>query len=76
MWKILEALYVRISASHAVGAVSSSALEKYIDAYDFIQYFYFCNFNLSWQPYTTVASSHGDNIFIVLGLLEKPNTIE
>ncbi|KAG5570485.1 hypothetical protein H5410_060251 [Solanum commersonii] len=57
-------------------AVSSSALEKYIDAYDFIQYFYFCNFNLSWKPYTTVASSHGDNSFTVLGLLEQLNTID
>jgi len=68
--------YLRISANHAVRAVSSSALEKYIDAYDFIQYFYFCNFNLSWKPYTTVASSHGDNSFTVLGLLEQLNTID
>uniref|UniRef100_M1A7U6 Charged multivesicular body protein 4b n=1 Tax=Solanum tuberosum TaxID=4113 RepID=M1A7U6_SOLTU len=70
--------YLRISANHAVRAVSSSALEKYIDAYDFIQYFYFSNFNLSWKPYTTVASSHGDNSFTVfcevaigLGLLSS-----
>ncbi|KAG5579004.1 hypothetical protein H5410_049631 [Solanum commersonii] len=67
--------YPCISANHAVGVVSSGALEKYIDAYDFIQYFYFCNFNLSRQPYTTVASSHGDNSFTVLGLLEQLNTI-
>ncbi|KAG5578732.1 hypothetical protein H5410_049359 [Solanum commersonii] len=64
-----------ITANHAVGVVSSGELEKYIDAYDFIQYFYFCNFNLSWQPYTTVVSSRGDNSFIVLELLEKLNTI-
>ncbi|KAH0763024.1 hypothetical protein KY290_006420 [Solanum tuberosum] len=67
--------YPCITANHAVGVVSSGASEKYIDAYDFIQYFYFCNFNLSWQPYTTGASSHGDNSFIVLGLLEQLNTI-
>ncbi|KAH0704056.1 hypothetical protein KY285_018334 [Solanum tuberosum] len=67
--------YPCITANHAVGVVSSGALEKYIDACDFIQYFYFCNFNLSWQTYTTVASSHGDNSFIVLGLLEQLNTI-
>ncbi|KAH0650106.1 hypothetical protein KY284_030018 [Solanum tuberosum] len=50
-------------------------IDKYIDAYDFIQYFYFCNFNLSLQPYTIVASSHEDNNCIVLGLLEQLNTI-
>ncbi|KAK4721282.1 hypothetical protein R3W88_011515 [Solanum pinnatisectum] len=32
------------------------------------------DFNLSWQPYTVVASSHGDNNFTVLRLLEKLNT--
>ncbi|WMV12890.1 hypothetical protein MTR67_006275 [Solanum verrucosum] len=67
--------YPCITANHVVGVVSSGALEKYIDAYDFIQYFYFCNFNLSWQPCTIVASSHGDNNCIVLGLLEQLNTI-
>ncbi|WMV52150.1 hypothetical protein MTR67_045535 [Solanum verrucosum] len=53
--------YPCISANHVVGAVSPSALEKYIDAYDFHQYLNFRNFNLSWQPYTDVAFSHGDN---------------
>ncbi|KAG5585099.1 hypothetical protein H5410_045533 [Solanum commersonii] len=67
--------YPCITANHVVGVVSSGALEKYIDAYDVIQYFYFCNFNLSWQPYTIVASSHGDNNCIVLGLLEQLNII-
>ncbi|WMV44882.1 hypothetical protein MTR67_038267 [Solanum verrucosum] len=66
--------YPCISANHAVGSVSPCALEKYIDAYDFLQYFYFCNFNLSWKPYTAVASSHGDSSFTVLGLLEQLNT--
>ncbi|KAH0688966.1 hypothetical protein KY289_016324 [Solanum tuberosum] len=72
---LLHIEYHCITANHVVGVVSSGALEKYIDAYDFIQYFYFCNFNLSWQPYTIVASSHGDNNCIVLGLLEQLNTI-
>lgn len=66
--------YPCISANHAVVSVSPCALEKYIDAYDFLQYFYFCNFTLSWQPYTAVASSHGDSSFTVLGLLEQLNT--
>ncbi|KAG5628861.1 hypothetical protein H5410_000578 [Solanum commersonii] len=67
--------YPCITANHVVGVVSSGALKKYIDAYDFIQYFYFCNFNLSWQPCTIVASSHGDNNCIVLELSEQLNTI-
>ncbi|KAG5584565.1 hypothetical protein H5410_044999 [Solanum commersonii] len=77
MCKDISVTYIEypcISANHAVGSVSPCALEKYIDAYDFLQYFYFCNFNLSWKPYTAVASSHGDSSFTVLGLLEQLNT--
>ncbi|KAK6778528.1 hypothetical protein RDI58_025246 [Solanum bulbocastanum] len=65
--------YPCISTNHVVGAVSPSALEKYIDAYDFHQYLNFRNFNVSWQPYTDVAFSHGDNSYTMLGLLEQLN---
>ncbi|KAK4721873.1 hypothetical protein R3W88_012106 [Solanum pinnatisectum] len=66
--------YLCVYANRAIEVVSPSALEKYIDAYDFRQYLNFRNFNLSWQLYTIVAFSYGDNNFTMLGLLEKLNT--
>ncbi|KAK4730233.1 hypothetical protein R3W88_023221 [Solanum pinnatisectum] len=53
--------YPCITANHVVGVVSSVLL--------------FLQLQLLWQPYTIVASSHGDNNCIVLGLLEQLNNI-